>query len=163
MHLHRASSGEADRIGALSFETRFQVTEYKLEPVQISIDLKKDVYFRGEKVKGTIELQYYYGTPLAGESVEYRFGPDGETVTAKTDDEGKIEVEFETQRFSESQPLQLAVDYPERSLNASHTVYLATRGFAVTASSMRNVYINGESFETLFKVADPGGNRSKPS
>ncbi len=157
VHLHRGSSGEADRIGALSFETRFQVTEYKLEPVQISIDLEKDVYFRGDRVKGTIQLQYYYGTPLAGEKVEYRFGPDGETVTAKTDDEGKIEVEFETQRFSESQPLQLVVSYPQRSLSASQTVYLATRGFAVTASSMRNIYINGESFETLFKVADPGG------
>ncbi len=157
VHLHRASSGQADRTGELSFETRFNVTEYKLEPVQISIDLEKDVYYRGDQVKGTIDLQYYYGTPLAGETVEYRFGPDGETITAKTNDEGKIEVEFETQRFSESQPLQLVVSYPERGLSATRTVYLATRGFAVTASSMRNVYINGESFETLFKVADPAG------
>ncbi len=158
VHLHRPSAGQSDKVGALSFETRFQVTEYKLEPVQIGIDLEKEVYYRGEKVKGKIELKYYYGTPLVGETIQYRFGPDSELVTAKTDDEGKISVEIDTQRFSESQTLQLNVQYPERGLNASNTVFLATRGFAVTASSLRDVFINGESFETLFSVADPAGN-----
>ncbi|NNE00392.1 MAG: tetratricopeptide repeat protein, partial [Pirellulaceae bacterium] len=157
VHLHRASAGEADAIGELSFETQFKVTQYKLEPVQIEIDLDKDVYFRGEKVKGTLSLKYYYGTPLAGETIEYHFGPDSELFTAKTDDNGEVEIELDTQRFSESQPLDLAVNDRERGLTQTHRIYLATRGFAITGSTVREVYINGESFETLFKVVDPAG------
>ena len=157
IHLHRASSGESDAVGALSFETRFKVTEYKLEPVQIKIDLDKRVYFRGDKIKATVALQYYYGTPLADETIQYKFASDGETIKAQTDGEGKVHLEFETQRFSEAQPLTLSVSYPDRGVNASETAYLATRGFAVSASTMRNVFINGESFETEFGVADPAG------
>ncbi|QEG41940.1 tetratricopeptide repeat protein [Roseimaritima ulvae] len=157
VHLHRASAGESDKTGTLSFETQFKVHEYKLEPVEIAIDLDKAVAFRGEKVRATVSLKYYYGTPLSNETIHYRFGPDGEQMTGKTDDQGNLAVEFETQRFSESQPLQLVVEYRERALSASETVFLATRGFAVTASTVRDVYINGESFETLFKVAGPAG------
>ncbi len=158
VHLHRASNGQADTTGELSFETHFTVSEYKLEPVEIAIDLEKTVYFRGEPVKGSVSLKYYYGTPLSNETITYRFGPDGETLSGTTDEQGKLEFEFDTQRFSESQPLQLIAEYRERSLSAAKTVFLATRGYAVTASTMRDVYINGESFETLFKVADPAGN-----
>ncbi|TWU42711.1 tetratricopeptide repeat protein [Novipirellula artificiosorum] len=157
VHLHRVSAGEDDAVGALSFSTSFKVTEYKLEPIEISVDLEKSVYFRGETVKGVIELKYYYGTPLVGESVHYRLGNDGELLTAKTDSNGKIEIEFETQRLSESQVLPLTVEYRDRSLSATQMVYIATRGFAVTASSRRDVYLVGESFETQFQVADPAG------
>ena len=161
VHLHRNASARGDANDStgnrLSFETRFKVTEYKLEPVQIEIDLDKSVYFRGEKVVGTIHLKYYYGTPLKNEAIEYRFGADGETVKAKTDEKGSVKVELDTQRFSEAQPLKLSVTYPQRSVSEAQTVYLATKGFAVTATTMRPVYINGESFESTFKVADPAG------
>ncbi len=157
VHLHRAKTGEDDAIGDLSFDTRFTVTEYQLEPVQISIDLEKSVFFRGETVRGTIQLQYYYGMPLADESIQYRFGPDGELVTAKTDREGKVSVELETQRFNESQPLELVVEYPQRSIQNAETIFLATRGFEIIASTVREVFISAEPFETLFKVTDPAG------
>jgi uncharacterized protein YfaS (alpha-2-macroglobulin family) len=157
VHLHRSSTGAADKTGALSFETRFKVTEFKLEPIEVSIDLEKDVYFRGEQVTGEISLRYYYGTPLAGETVTYTFG-GGETITATTDADGKIPVSLETKQFNESQPLQLVVNYPDRGLTRGQTVYLATRGFEVTASTVRDVYINGETFEVLFQVTDPAKN-----
>ncbi|TWT82533.1 tol-pal system protein YbgF [Planctomycetes bacterium CA13] len=157
VHLHRDNQDETDLVGALSFQTSFQVTEYKLEPIDISIDLEKTVYFRGEKVQGSIELKYYYGTPLANETVHYRFGNDGEELMAKTDKDGKIEFEFETQRLSESQVLPLSVEYRDHRLSATEMVYIATRGFTVNASSLRDVYLVGESFETKFQVADPAG------
>lgn len=157
IHLHRETKGPNDSTGKLSFETRFTVTEYKLEPVDVAIDVEKDVYFRGEMVTGSIQVKYYYGTPLSGETVHYRFGPNGESVTATTDDAGLIQFDLPTQRFNESGPLQLVVEYPERGLTSSRTIYLATRGFEINASTMRDVFINGESFETLFQVADPSG------
>ncbi len=158
VHLHRASTGADDVTGALSFETSFRVTDYRLEPVEVTIDLEKDVYYRGEKVNGSIAVQYYYGTSLANEKIQYSFGPDGEQVTATTDENGKIDVSFETQRFSESQPLTLSVQYPDRGISSSETVYLATRGFTVAVQWPREVYISGETFDSSFHVADPGGN-----
>ncbi len=157
VHLHRASSGADDATGSLSFETRFTVTQYRLEPVQIAIDLDKDVYFRGDKVEGSITVKYYYGTPLAGERLQYTFGPDSETVTATTDEDGKIKIAFDTQQFSESQPLTLNVQYLDRGIRSSQTVFLATRGFAVGVESSREVYIAGETFDATFKVTDPAG------
>ena len=99
VHLHRAASSVDDTTGTLSFETRFHVTQYRLEPIDISIDLEKDVYYRGDKVEGTISVKYYYGTPLAGEKLTYSFGSDGETLTATTDAEGKVKLSFETPAF----------------------------------------------------------------
>ncbi|MDF1842279.1 MAG: tetratricopeptide repeat protein [Rubripirellula sp.] len=157
VQLHRQKTGVNDSIGELSFETTFEVLEYRLEPVEIAVETEKQVYYRGESVKGTISLNYYYGTPLANQTVEYRFGPEAEVRSGTTDAQGKIAFEFETQRFSESQPLLLRVDYRERGLAAAHTVYLATRGFEISASSLRDVFINGETFETIFKLTDPAG------
>ena len=150
VHLHQPA-------GKQSYETTFTVTEYRLEPVRLSIDLDKDVYFRGEEVTGTISLAYYYGAPLADEQVIYSFGPDGEQITARTDDEGRIALKLETQRFSESQPLTLAVQFPARSLNTAETVYLATRGFEVGVKTLRDVYINGETFDATVTLTDPAG------
>lgn len=155
--LHRSSRGNDDSVGALSFETHFNVTEYRLEPVQISVDLDREVFFRGEEIEATVALKYYYGSPLADEQIQYSFGPDGEQVTARTDREGKVKVSFETQRFSESQPLTLTVQYPQRNLTTSKTVYLATRGFDVSVSAVRDVFIAGETFDATIDVAGPSG------
>jgi uncharacterized protein YfaS (alpha-2-macroglobulin family)/outer membrane protein assembly factor BamD (BamD/ComL family) len=157
VHLHRAAGGATDSTGPLSFETRFTVTEYRLEPIQINVDLDKGVYFRGDKVEGSIGLKYYYGTPLAGETIQYTLGTDGETVTATTDDDGMVKVSLDTLRFDESQALTLNVHYPTRGISSSHTVFLATRGFAIGVDSPREVYISGETFDASFKVTDPAG------
>ena len=155
--LHRSSRGEQDTVGGLSFETTFSVTEYRLEPVQVSVDIKKDVFFRGDKIEGSISLKYYYGTPLAGEQIRYSFGPGGEMINATTDDKGQVRLSLDTQRFSESQPLTLTVQYPSRNLATAKTVYLATRGFEIGVSSTRDVYIAGETFDTELHVTSPSG------
>jgi uncharacterized protein YfaS (alpha-2-macroglobulin family) len=158
VRLHRKKQTEpADGVPELSFETTFEVAEYKLEPVRLSVDLKKDVYFRGDEVSGKISLKYYYGLPLVGEEIHYQFGPDGETRVGKTDEEGQLEFTFETAQYNESQPLMLTVNYPARGMQTARTVYLATRGFEIAASTLRDVYITGESFDAKFKVTSPAG------
>src|SRR5258708_2125389 len=59
-----------------SYETSFLVHEYQLEPIQFSVDLKQKVFYRGEHVTGKFVLKYYYGTPLAGRTLQYRLGVD---------------------------------------------------------------------------------------
>ncbi|WP_153559037.1 tetratricopeptide repeat protein [Roseimaritima sediminicola] len=157
IHLHRRSRGPADKAGSLSFETRFQVAEYDLDPVEIRIDLDRKVYYRGQTITGTVGLQYYYGTPLAEEQIEYQLGSDSPVRTATTDAQGQVQLELDTQRFRESQPLTLSVRYPHRNVGATATVYLATRGFAIDVQTTRDVYLQGETFETRFHVVDPAG------
>jgi alpha-2-macroglobulin len=144
-------------LAAQSYETTFQVTEYRLEPVRLNIDLDKTVLFRGEEVIGSISLAYYYGSPLADEEITYTFGSDGEQVTARTDDEGKVAITLDTQQFNESQPVLLQVHYPARNLQTALTVFIATRGFEASVATLRDVYINGETFAATVKLADPAG------
>ena len=113
-------------------------------------------YYRGETVAGAISLKYYYGAPLAGREVRYRFGDEG-WQTATTDDAGEAAVSFETDQYAESQTLALQVEYPDRGLNVSEAVYLSTRGFEIAVSTLRDVYIDGETFDAAFKTADAAG------
>ena len=149
IHVHQAFSKQ-------SYETTFGVHEYKLEPVQIGVDLPRTVYYRGEKIEGKIQLKYYYGTPLAGKTIRYRLGSD-RLHTATTDAKGEVKFEFPTRRYSETQQLSLYVDFPERNLVTAKAIHLATRGFAISASTVREVYIAGETFDVTLNVSDPSG------
>lgn len=150
VHLHQPR-------GTQSYETTFQVMEYQLVPIQATIDLARKVYYRGEKVEGTIKVAYYYGAPVAKEPVTYRLGSDGDIVSGVTDDEGKLAFSFETQKYAESVTLPIFVQVPARNLNPAVSVYIATRGFDISVTSPRDVYINGETFDTSFTVNDPAG------
>ena len=149
IHVHQTMSKQ-------SYETNFAVHEYKLEPVQISVDLPRTVYYRGEKIEGKIALKYYYGTPLAGKSIHYRLG-NGRQHSATTDDKGEVKFEFETRTFNETQQLQLRVEFAERNLALVKPIHLATRGFAISTSTLREVYISGETFDVTINVSDPSG------
>ncbi|MBW3541344.1 MAG: outer membrane protein assembly factor BamD [Planctomycetes bacterium] len=148
-HLHKPD-------GSQSYETAFTVHEIQLEPVELSVKLDEQVVFRGEKISGTIRLAYYYGTPLPGRTIQYRLADD-RLHTATTNEKGEVTFELETRRFSESQALPLVVEYPERGLTTEETVYVATRGFDVAVSTLRDVYISGETFDATISVTDPAG------
>lgn len=142
--------------GKQSYETTFTVHEYRLEPVRLAVDLPRKVYYRGETIEGKITLKYYYGTPISGRSIRYRLGND-RLHTATTDAKGEVAFKFETAKYSESQPLPLYVDYPERSLATGETIFLATRAFGIGVATLRSVYITGETFDATVAVTDPAG------
>ena len=139
-----------------SYEMSFLVQEYQLEPIHFSVELPKSVYYRGESVKGKFVLKYYYGSPIAGRSIQYKLGDD-RLWTATTDAKGEVAFDLPTQRYSESQPLQLVATFPERNLSTGQTVYLATRGYSIATSTLRDVYVLGETFDTSIAVSDPSG------
>lgn len=139
-----------------SYETQFQVLEYQLEPIRFTVELPQKVFFRGEHIKGKFILSYYYGTPLAGRTIQYRLADD-RLYTAETDANGEVAFDLPTQRYSESQPLQLVANYAERNLATGETVFLATRGFEISLSTLRRVYIAGETFDATLAVKDPAG------
>lgn len=139
-----------------SYDMSFLVQDYQLEPIQFTIDVPQSVYYRGEMVKGKLRLKYYYGSPLVGRRVEYRLG-DERLWTGQTDNQGEVSFELPTQRYSESQPLQLTAHFPERNLSTAQTIYLATRAFTVGVNTVRDVYVAGETFDSTISVNDPSG------
>ena len=139
-----------------AYEMNFLVQEYQLEPIQFSVELPQTVYYRGEHVKGTFKLKYYYGSPLAGRTIQYRRGDD-RLWTATTDAKGEVAFDLPTQRYSEAQPVQLVANFPERNLATGETIFLATRGFEIGIKTIRDVYVTGETFDAVVSVRDPAG------
>ena len=147
IHAHDAASKQ-------SYESSFEVHEYKLEPIQLSVDIERKVYFRGEKIEGTVKLAYYYGTPLADRKIQYHLD-GGQVYFGQTDAKGELKISFDTQQFRESQQLVVQARYSERYLQTEKGIYLATRGFEIAVSTLRDVYVAGETFDVESVVTDP--------
>ncbi|MEX2186156.1 MAG: tetratricopeptide repeat protein, partial [Pirellulales bacterium] len=139
-----------------SYQGTFGVQEYRLEPVRIAVESDRTVYYRGEEIKGKIRVQFYYGAPVVGADVRYQLA-DQAVTTAKTNDQGEIEFTFATREFRETQTLPLVVTLPERNLGAVKPFVLATKGFSIAVSTVRPVYLAGESFEASLKTVDAEG------
>ncbi len=139
-----------------TYQGSFQVREYRLEPVRLSIETDRTVFYRGEEISGKIVARYYYGAPLANRLVQYQLA--GERLhEARTNDKGEVEFKLPTRDFSESQVLPLKVTLPERSLNVVRNFVLATQGFNIDVSVVRDTYLVGETFEVTVKTHDAEG------
>ena len=148
------------RPGGSEFAGQFEVQAYQLRKIDLSFDLPKTVYFRGETVKAEVVARYQYGTPLASRPIRVRL-PDGRTLDGKTDAAGKYPVEFPTDGFGEEQALRLVAVLPQDSVGAIASVMLAVRAFRIDLTSGRDVYLAGESFDlraaTFDALGEPTG------
>ncbi len=142
--------------GRQNFVGSFLVQEYQLEPVRLVIDTERSVFYRGETIEGVIRAEFYYGTPLVGREIRYQLA--GEPLqTARTNAQGEVRFEFPTRKFRESMPLPLAVTLSERNLSVEKMFILATRGFSIGVSTVRDVFLAGEPFETELLTTDAEG------
>jgi len=139
-----------------NYQGAFAVHDYQLEPVRLVIDTPRTVYYRGEKIEGVIRAAYYYGAPLAGREIRYSL-LGGRVTTAKTDDAGEVHFELETREFRESQQLVLSAELAERNLGTRKGFFLSTQGFSLSAKTVRDVYVTGETFELKVTAADAEG------
>jgi len=117
------------------------------------IDTPRKVYYRGEPIEGTIRAAFYYGAPLAGREIRYHLADD-RLHTARTDEKGEVRFSLPTREFGESQALSLVVTLPERNLEVAENFFLATQDFGIEVSSVRPVYVAGETFEVTVKTYD---------
>lgn len=138
------------------FQGGFQVASFEVDPVQITIDTPRQVYYRGEKIEGTIRVAFSFGTPLGREEVRYRLA--GEPVqTAITDEKGEVRFSLDTRDYSEAQVLPFEVVLPRRNLTTGVNFVLAVQGFSIHLSTPREVYLPGESFEVRVETKDAAG------
>jgi hypothetical protein len=142
-----------DEQGKQNYQGTFQVHQYQIEPIHLLVDAPRTVYYRGEEIEGTIRAAFYYGAPLAGREVRYQLA-DQRQFTATTDAKGEVKFKLPTREFSETQILPLVVTLPERNLSTTLNLVLATRGFSVGVSTVRPVYVAGETFEAKLSVHD---------
>lgn len=150
---YRLQLMEADKP---KFNGTFEVHEYKLDTVQLTVDTPRKVYYRGEMIEGTISAKFYYGTPLAGREIRYQLA-DQEVHTATTDKDGQIKFKLPTRDFRETQTLGMTVTLAERNLTMAVNFILATQGFTLGMKTEREVFLAGESFETTITATDAEG------
>jgi alpha-2-macroglobulin len=136
-----------------NFQGTFIVQEYRLEPIRLVVDTPRRIYYRGEPIEGTIRAEFYYGAPVAGREVRYRLADD-RIETAKTDAKGEVKIKLPTREYSESQILPLSVQLPENNVATQVNFVLAAQGFSIGISTVRPVYVTGESFEATVNIRD---------
>src|SRR5262249_62413505 len=129
--------------GKSEFGGQFEVQSYKLEKVDLTFDLPKTVYFRGETVKGKAVARYQYGTPLAHRPIQVHL-PDGRVLTGTTDEAGDYTFEFETTGFAEEQALRMVAQLPQDNAATAAIGSLAGRAFPLELHTARGVYLSGE-------------------
>ena len=139
-----------------SYQGTFEVHEYRLEPVRLVVDAPRHVYYRGEEIEGTIRAEFYYGAPLAGREIRYQLADD-RLHTATTDAKGEVRFKLPTREFHETQVLPLVVTLAERNLQAAVNFVLATQGFSIGVSTVRPVYVAGETFDVAVTAHDAEG------
>ena len=142
--------------GKSDFAGGFEVHAYKLEKVDLEIKPGKAVYLRGEPVKAEIVARYQYGTPLAGRPVVVQL-PDGRVLNGRTDDDGKFAVDFPTEGFAEEQALRIVAQLPLDNVAATADVSLAIRAFRIDLHTLRDVYLDGETFPLDVTTLDAQG------
>ena len=143
--------------GKSDFASGFEVQSYQLEPIDLSFDSKRTVFYRGETVQADVVARYQYGAPVSARPIEVSL-PDGRILHGTTDAAGKYSIEFPTEGFAEEQALQLTARLPQDNVAASATVALAIRGFDIKLGTTRDVYLDGESFQLNVLATDAQGN-----
>ncbi|MEX0586972.1 MAG: MG2 domain-containing protein, partial [Pirellulales bacterium] len=145
----------ADEAG-VSYQSTFAVHEYQLEPIRLSVETDRKVFYRGEEITGKIVARFYYGAPLANREIRYQLAGERMNV-ATTDDNGEVAFKFSTRDFREAQTLPMTVAMPERNLQTAANFFLATQGFSIGVSTVRPVYVAGETFEVKIHTDDAEG------
>jgi alpha-2-macroglobulin len=139
-----------------NYQGAFRVHEYQLEPVRLAVDTERKVFYRGEEISGKITAKFYYGAPLADREIRYQLA-GGRIHTGTTDEKGELEFKLPTREYRESQTLPLVVTLAERNLQTSVNFYLATQGFSIALSTVRKVFVSGETFEVSLTTRDAEG------
>ena len=134
----------------------FTVAEFKLDRIRLGIDFPQRVYFRGEKVTGTIRASYYWGSPAADQLIAYST-PDGRQFSGKTDADGELQFEFDTAGFQPGQPLAFNASINTFNIKKSATVFLANLGYGIAVKPAQPLALSGEPFEIEVKTVGADG------
>ncbi len=143
---------EADHV----YHGTFLVDAGHSNPIRVSVNLPKSVYYRGEEITGTIRAAYDYGEPLRGQRIQYQLENDRD-FAAWTNDKGEVPFTLSTRNFFADQVVTVTVKLPDHKIEQQRRLYLAVRGFTVDVSTPRNLYLTDEEFNVVLTTRSAEG------
>ena len=150
------ASLERENQPTLQFRGEFIVQQIKLEKIRLSIDLPRDVYFRGETIEGTIAASYYWGEPVANAPLRYQL-PDGRSITAETDAKGEVAFVFDTTAMTPGQSLSFQATLSAENVSHRTDAFLAVLGFSAEVTPVQSVVVAGEPVDVRIKTTGADG------
>lgn len=145
--------------GATSSEVyngSFEVQHYKLEKVKLAFEFPDKVIFRGETIEATLKASYYWGSPAAGETIDYTL-PDGRTYTEETDENGVIKIDYDPSGFLPGRHLAFSSLAKRYNVSTADQVFLANLGFKTSVKAMQEVALAGEPFDVTVTTTGADG------
>ncbi len=112
------------------FTASIEVQAYRLAKADLTVELPRTVFVRGEPIEGHAAARYPDGTPMAGQPVEVQL-PDGRTLRGRTDAAGHFPFTMATEGFAKAQPLRIVARLPEDEVEAAAVAALAVLGFTI--------------------------------
>jgi len=151
----------ARRPGGPTFTGTFDVQTYQLAKAYLRFEFDEHVVMRGEPIKGSIVIQYHYGEPVAGKTVEYAMHDPftGEEIhrSGVTDKDGKVAFEFDSTSLPEEAGVGFSARQADLGIEAGGTVYVAVRAFRAKVKTPRPLYLSEEPVEVTVETKDLKG------
>ncbi|MHB1558687.1 MAG: MG2 domain-containing protein, partial [Isosphaeraceae bacterium] len=144
------------RVDGGDFAGSFEVQAYRLAKAELTVELPRTVYFRGETVEGHTLARYPDGTPMAGRPIAVTL-PDGRTLRGTTDAAGKFPFSLATTDFADVRSLPIVARLTADDVEATGRAALATLGFSIDPTLSRSVYLGGEAFPLRAITRDATG------
>ncbi len=141
---------------ALQFQGTFEVREFKLEKIKLTMDVTRRVWFRGEKIEASLQSSYYWGEPLANRVLRCTL-PDRRTELVTTDAEGNAKLSFDTTGMTPGSQLVFTASLDGDNVTITESFTLARLGFVITAKPSQPVVIAGEPFDLTLETTSADG------
>ena len=152
---YRISVSQKDGTGE-TYNGSFEIRQYKLEKVKLAFEFPSKVIFRGESIEATLKASYYWGSPAAGETIDYTL-PDGRTYTQDTDAEGVIKINYDPSGFLPGSTLGFSALAKQHNVSTSDQVFLAKLGFTASVKAAQDVALAGEPFDVTVRTTGADG------
>ncbi len=141
---------------SLTFNGTFKVQEFKLEKIRLALDFPQSVYFRGETVRGEARAEYYWGQPVADSAIRVTL-PDGRVETKRTDEQGRIELSFDTTPMAPGSALSFQAQLKGENVASTKVLRLARLGYTASVSASEDLVLAGTPFDATVKTTAADG------
>jgi len=137
------------------YRGHFEVKQFQLPRVRLDVKTEERVYYRGDKVKGSITAQYYHGDPVVNRNLTYVI--DGKQIQAQTNEDGQVEFEISTQKFRNMRTISIQANMPSENAVGGTNVTISPVELKIQTALIRDVFLAGESFAVSGQLKDLEG------
>jgi len=125
-------------------QRQFDVQRIELQQVELTLDSERAVYYRGEEIHLAFQAQRFYGAPIADAALDLST-PDGRVHHLRTDQDGRVTLDFDTRSLARSGRLDFRATLPREGLSARYYVLLSATGFRASLSLDQETPLAGRS------------------